>query len=193
MACLEPTTVSPGKLVLHYLAPGIGRMSIGWHFINGVDLTDVVHIRTEADRIANLLKDCLPPLASITDWSITEGNGFPYYNEPFASAYIGTHTVNGNMQEYYSTTVAFVGHAQAPSPGGCAGRLVSRLHTFGALNFAPGTKFFDASADSPYAHFISNALNASTYLPADGYGQQGNIGGIMPVQFNAAVQRRVGT
>lgn len=194
MPCLPPATLSPGSLYLVYRSVGpLSRLTIGWNLIFGTDLADIPNLRTEANRLAGYIYKCVPPIATFVNWGIKVHGGGTYYEEPLITALVGTHAVSTDMQEYYSTTVAFVGHGLAPAPGGCAGRIISRLHTFGALNFAPGTRSFDASGNTPYLDFIVRGLNASTYLPSDYYGQQGDIGLIMPVQFNAAIQRRWGS
>lgn len=194
MPCLPPATVSPGTLYLVYRATGpLSRLTIGWNLIYGTDLTDIPNLRIEANRLANYIYRCVPPIATFVNWGIRVHGGGVYYEEPLTASLTGTHAVASSMQEYYSTTVAFVGHGLAPLPGGCAGRIISRLHTFGALPFPPGSKSYNAASDAVYQSFITNGLNASTYLAADYYGQQGEVGLIMPVQWNAAIQRRYGS
>lgn len=194
MACTVPITSSPGRLLIHYQNTlNSTSHSIGWHFIYGVDLTGISFLQIEADRLATLLKACMNAGFFLDTWSIVLPNGTVYYTAPLTTPGAGTHAVNGNMQEWYSTTVAFIGLGDAPIPGGCKGRITSRLHCGGALNFPPGLRKFDANTDTPLKTFINAGLNASTYLPADFYGQQGNIGILCPVQWNAHTQRREGS
>jgi len=162
----------------------LGDMTIGWHLIAGTDLTNVSLLAAEAQRLANLLGPCVTPIAVFTDFKITLPDGSVYYQAPLATQVTGTHSVANGMQQWFSTTVAFIGVGNQPLPGTCHGRLVSRLHNFGALLYPPGSKFFAAGSDAAYNAFITNGLNASTYLPADFYGQQGEIKKSMPVQWN---------
>lgn len=194
MACTDPGTRSPGRLVLHYQLGTSGqRHTIGWHFIAGVDITNIALLQIEADRLAGLLGPCVPNTIVLTDWSIQRPDGSTYYTAPLAVAVTGTHSVPGNMQQWHSTTVAFVGTGNQAGPGICNGKIIARLHTYGALNFPPGSKTFDCNSDGPYRHFITDGLNASTYLPADFYGGQGDIIMSAPVQWNSATQKRDGS
>jgi hypothetical protein len=194
MACSPPPTGSPGRLVLHYAAQsGQVRHTIGWHFITGVDLTDIVHLQAEADRLAGLLAACCTAAVTFVDWSIQLPNGSTFYAAPLPSAHVGTHATATGMQNWASMTVAFEGTGNPSAPGICTGKSVSRVHCYGAVNFRPFDKFFTAAADAAYAAFITSGLNASTYLPADAYGQQADILLLCPIQWNAHTQRTVGS
>jgi hypothetical protein len=193
MACTEPITTSPGRLILYYIKGGIGeRFSTSFKFISGVVLTDIADIRTEAERIAGLMAVCLPVDTAVTDWAIGIGGTGIFYAEAFGAPFVGSHTIHGQMQAWLSTTVALVGTGNQSAPGICHGNITARMHTFGTINFAPGTRFYNSADDSAYSHLVSG-LNASTYLPADGYGQQGDIRTILAVQWNAATQDRLGS
>lgn len=180
--------------MLVYIHTGSGnRHFIGWNLIAGVDITGTSFLRTEAHRLGDLLVTCMSTVSRITDWEIQDRAGSTFYTEAYGSGGIGTHTINSQMQPWYSTTVAFSGVATPPSPGVCHGHVISRLHTYGALNFTPGMKIYDATTDADYLGFINGGLNASTYLPADKYGQQANILQSMPVQWNAYTQESEGS
>jgi hypothetical protein len=180
--------------VLIYIHTGSGiRHSIGWNLIAGVDITGTSFLRTEAHRLGDLLADCMATVSRITDWEIQDANGSPFYTEAYGAGGVGNHVINSNMQPWYSTTVAMEGVATPPAPGVCHGHVICRLHTYGALDFPPGMQFFDSSIDAAYATFIDAGLNASTYVPADKYGQQANIQALMPVQWNAATQGSEGS
>jgi len=194
MSCIVPITTSPGKLHLHYLSTtSLIPHKIGWNLIAGVDLTNIVTLTAEAQRLADLLGPACCTIVSIQAFSITLPGGGTWYQAPLPTPVNGTHNASGTMQHWKSTTLAFVGDAQPGSPGECAGRSVSRLHTYAAYNFPPGLKYFDAVTDPDLHDFINNGLNASTYLPADKYGQQVNILTACPCQWNAATQDSEGS
>jgi len=194
MSCTVPITTSPGRLVLLYIHTGSGeRHSIGWNLIAGVDIAGTSFLRTEAHRLGDLLVECIPNVARITDWEIQDATGGTFYTEGYGAGGAGTHVINSQMQPWYSTTVAFTGVATPPAPGVCHGHVISRMHIYGALNFTPGMKIYDATLDAAYEAFITSGLNASTYVPADKYGQQANILLTMPVQWNAFTQGSEGS
>lgn len=194
MSCIVPITTSPGRLDLLYQdvsATHIHRL--GWNFIAGVDITNHANVDTEAQRLGALLTDCLPSFARLLQWEIILPGGGVYDTGALSGLGPGTHAQNTQMQNWNSTTVAFVGHAHPLLPGYCAGRTVTRLHTWSCLNFVPGSQFFVATGDAPFLAFITAGLNASTYLPADKYGQQADIQPNMPVQWNAHTQKKEGS
>lgn len=194
MSCTPPITTSPGSLVLRYLRTGTGnRHDIGWRLIAGVDITAISFLRTEAHRLGDLLVDCMSIGSRITDWEVKDATGSVFYTEGYGAGGQGTAATNGQMQPWYSTTVCFTGVATPPAPGVCHGHSISRLHTYGVLDFPPGLKVLDASGAPAYLAFITTGLNASTYLPADRYGQQAVIEQSMPVQWNAYTQGSEGS
>lgn len=194
MSCTVPITNSPGKLHLLYNSTtSLVPHSIGWNFIASVNLTDITSLTAEAQRLADLLGPVLPTICSIVAFKLTLPDGSTWYEAPLPTQVNGTHNSAGTMQHWKSTTLAFVGHAQPNAPGECAGETISRLHVYGAYNFAPGVKFFDATLDADLDDWIQSGLNASLYVPADRYGQQANILTNCPCQWNAATQRREGS
>ena len=195
MACTIPTTSSPGSLVLFYQNTDNTTIhTISWHFIDGVDLNNIAVLQVEADRLAGLLKPCMTSRRALIDWGIRLPGGATFYRAPLTTgAGNGSHAVASGMQNWYSLTIAFEGKGDAPAAGVCAGRIVSRLHLGGAIDFVPGMKYFDASFDAALTAFIATGLNASTYLPADYWGQQGDVGNTLPVQWNAHTQRKEGS
>jgi len=193
-SCTLPLTTSPGRLALRYIhiTQGLSHR-IGWSFIAGVSLTDVSDLRVEAERLADLLADCLTANFRFTGWEIQTPGGHTYYTEAFAAPIIGTLTRPTGATDYRSPTICFSGVGLAPAPGVCHGHSISRVFVGDSYLFAPGQKVMTFNLHPELEAFVVGGLNASTYLPADGYGQQADISGEMPVQFNAAVQRKAGT
>lgn len=192
--CTLPITTSPGKLALRYiqLTTGISH-KISWHFIAGVNLTDVSDLRTEAERLADLMADALTASFRVMGWEIQDPSGSPYYDESFPTPIVGTLSPAAGAADWCSPTICFTGVGQAPAPGTCHGHSISRLFTGDSYLFLPGDKTLNAGAHAPLLAFIQTGLNTSTYLPADVFGQQANILTACPCQFNAAVQRKYGT
>jgi len=192
-SCTLPITTSPGKLVLMYSQITRGHdHRISWHFIAGVNLTDIPDLRTEAERLADMLADALTAAFRVTGWAIATPSGSIFYEEPFPAPIPGTLAPAAGVADWASTTIAFVGTGLAPAPGVCHGRSISRLFTGASYPMTPGTKTYSAGGTATLQTFIVNGLNASTYVPADVYGQQADILTVCPIQWNAAAQRKWG-
>lgn len=192
MPCTPPPTSSPGYLYLAYNQSVIAFHTARWAFIDGVDITDTVNLRIEANRIAAILVDALQAQFAITDWGILQSDGTHYYSEPFITPYIGTHSAAAGSDDYFSRTITFTGRGNASAPGVCTGQSRSVLFVGNTYQFVRGEKRFAVATDVDLNNYLT-ALNASTYLPADKYGQQVTYGASAPVQFNAHTQRAVGT
>lgn len=194
MSCITPGTTSPGRLVLSYHDTITGDVhKIGWHFISGVAIGVIPPIRAEAVRLTGLLQPCLTTQLMIDAWSIILPNNTAFYTEALVAPLTGTHGLASGMQRWRSTTVRIEGTAHAPSPGVCYGRTNCVIFNQGALFFAAGQKAFDANSDGAYKTFINSGLNASTFLPADTFGQQADMALLMPVQWNAHAQKELGS
>jgi len=190
--CTPPTTHSPGQLYIRYNHNVLVEHTASWHFIVGVDLTDTVNLRIEANRIASAMADALTNHFNITDWGILDQAGDYYYEEPFATPYIGLHGAGTGAEDYYSRTITLTGRGNAPTPGVCSGQTRSVLFVGNTYQFTPGQKRFPTTLDVDLNSYRL-ALNASTYLPADAYGQQVDFRVSAPIQFNAHTQRKSGS
>jgi hypothetical protein len=194
MPCTPPITRSPGKLELLYAKTGgLIRHSIGWHFIIGVDLSNIALLEAEAQRLAGYMAECLETDMTVADWRIKLPDGSTYYSAPLPAARVGARTTQANMQNYLSTTLCFRGRGNPPLPGVCTGQVSSRLFVGGGFIFSPGSKVFNALSVGATDDFVQLGLNASTYLPADFYGHQADISLLLPIQWNASAQRRLGS
>lgn len=189
--CTPPTTHSPGFLFVRYTHNLLVTHTARWAFIVGVDITDTVNLRIEANRLAAAMADALTNHFEVTDWGILDQFGDHYYEEPFASAYTGTKGAAAGAEDYYSKTITLTGRGNATSPGVCSGQTRSVLFVGNTYQFAPFEKRFISTSDVDYNGYRL-AINASTYLPADEYGQQVDFRVSAPVQFNAHTQKRNG-
>lgn len=190
--CTPPATLSPGFLYIKYTHQGLVTHTARWAFIDGVDIADTVNLRAEANRIAISMRAAVPPSFSLTDWGILNRDGSLFYEEPFTSPIAGTHGTVAGSDDYFSRTITFTGHGLAPAPGVCAGPSRSVLFVGNGYHFNVGQKRISAAVDTGLLAYWT-ALNTSTYLPADDYGQQFPFRGSGTVQFNAHTQRREGT
>jgi hypothetical protein len=192
MSCIVPGTTSPGKLFIEYTDATTGyKHRIAWRFITGVDLTNVSLLRTEVVRLKNLMIPCVTSNLLFSLWGITLPNGTTYYTEPFSPVVPGTHAQLASFG-FKSMTVRIEGTAHPPSPGVCFGRTNCVVFHQGALSYRAGDKTHDLTLDAAYSAFVTG-INASTYLPADMFGQQADMLFVAPVQFNAHAQKVVGT
>lgn len=192
MPCIPPTTRSPGFLYLSYNQSNNAFHTARWAFILGVDITDTVNLRVEANRIAAIMADALQAQFAVTDWGILQADGSHFYSEPFAAPYVGTKGVAPGADDYYSRTITFTGRGNATLPGVCTGQSRSVLFVGNTYQFVRGEKRFNVGSDVDLMNYL-NALNTSTYLPADVYGQQVTYSASAPVQFNAHTQRTMGS
>lgn len=189
--CIVPTTVSPGFLYLQYTHLGLVTHRARYAFINGVDVTDVPNLHIEAERIAAAMKPALPDSFIITDWGILNHDGSPYYASPLTAPLTGSHATALGAEDFYSRTITFTGHGLPPIATGCVGRTRAVLFVGKGYQFQVGMKRYNVLADAGLHGYLT-ALNVSTYLPADAYGQQVTFGASAPVQFNAHTQRKDG-
>jgi len=194
LACTDPATRSPGSLFITYLDLNSTEVhSISWHFLAPVVISNLTALRAEANRLHPYITAMQTNVFQCVDWGIRTPTGHVFHQEPLLTAAPGTHSVASGMQNWRSTTVAFVGRGTAAGAGGCTGRSISRLYIGGALNFRPGDRNKDAAGDAPFGDFVALGLNASTFLPADFYGQSALISDTMPCQWNASTQKRYGS
>lgn len=194
MACTDPTIRSPGSLGLEYVQVSSGNIHrISWRLNAGIDITNIVDLETEAERLADTMTGALTSDFHITGFFVKLADGSLFVEAPFASAYIGDATGSSSMQEWESTTIAFTGSGIPIAPGACHGNSISRLFTGDTYNFPPGSKRYDATTHAGLLNFITGGINASPYIPADFYGQPVYIGTTCPVQWNAQVQGKHGS
>lgn len=194
MSCIDPGTRSPGRLVLVYVDNAFSiRHSMGWHFIAGAVITDIVNIRIEANRLAVLAGKCVTSDYTFVDWEIRTPDGNLFYTEPLSPIQVGSHGQATGALRWRSQTLDFEGHGQPGVPGGCHGRISFKMFIGGALLYGVGQKTFAISGDAQMDAFRVTGLNASTWVPADYFGQQGDILPTANVQYNAHAQKVLGT
>jgi hypothetical protein len=185
-----PTTVSPARLALHYNILGNIQHSCSVRLVAGVDIQDVASIRTDAAQLADAVRACMANQHAITGWSIVMPDGRLGYTEPFSTVLLGTHGTNGN--ELYSLSHTMLGKAKGVSVGSAAGRTKLVLFCGGVLFPSAGEKYIAETADTAF-HTLATVLNGSLRYWADIWGQKADTTGRVSVQFNAHVQRVIGS
>src|SRR6478609_4204144 len=106
-----PTTLSPGKLKLIYVAGGLTH-EVGSNFGATVDVTDVATIRTEAIALAAAVGPLMPNTCIINSWKITDPSGVTLYEEVFASPVTGSKAGLGDDTQSDSSSMALTGKGQ---------------------------------------------------------------------------------
>ena len=185
----DPGTRSPGKLGLLYGTFGHNHVC-AIHFVTGTDINGVSAIRTEAAAFAAALKQVLSPDTVITGWRIILPGGSTGYEEAFGTPINGTHSASGTGYASYTLTLSGLG--VPTSVGGSKGK--TRVVWFPWNAFPPGSlvKQLAVSGDAGLTA-LKNYLHASTMCFADFYGQHAEPHAWATVQFNARIQRTVGT
>lgn len=191
MRLTAPSTRSPGKLAIMYNNT-LTRHQAVVNFITGVDIEDVATIRTNADALGEIIKACLTNTETLTGFRILASDGSRLYEENFASAKVGTHAVATGVPAYYSATVTIPGNGVPTLLAAGSGRTIFRLFTRNAVAFPIGGKYLATPVDAAFVA-LQNHLKTNLRYFADFYGQHADPSGVFACQFNAAIQRRIGT
>lgn len=191
--CTIPTTYSPGHLFLDYSHTTQAqehRTSVRYQY--GTDLADIPARRLEAEDVAVLLQACQTVAFDITGWGIRDASGGVVYAEPFHSPYTGSHPVASGMADARSSTVTITGKGIPFNPGDCSGPTRMVFHVGSAILFSPGKKYMPNGEDSDFDNLAGFFLGHA-WLWSDYYGQAAGVNSRYPVQYNARVQKKVGT
>ena len=188
MSLPEPTTRSPGKLVLIYQAGGQQHLT-GVRYLTGIALPDDATALTDATDFANVVKACLTAAESITGYRITDPLGATIIEGSFAAAIAGTH--GGGGEQWKSHTVSLTGKGTALVSGERVGQTRMVMYVLDAYSSTAGQKTIAISADTQLAA-LKAYLIASDRIWADYYGQKAIVRGLATVQFNAHAQRKYG-
>lgn len=184
-----PTTLSPGKLELLYVA-GTLPHKVGTNFGSTVDPTDVPTIRTEAIALAAVVKAVLPNTCVINSWRITDPSGVSLYEEAFTTPIIGTFTIPDPAYLSQSSSISLTGKG-APAVGLKAGQI--RYELFPNY-YDPNNWLLPSQPLSTHAGMAALAafLNTSTVTGCDFYGSPGQWRNYYTLQMNAHYQKKWG-
>ena len=185
----DPGTRSPGSLYLRYNV-GIDQHICAVKYINGVDIQALTPARADAVALATKLKDCLPlNNSSIVAWGLKDANGSPAYEEVFTTPYGGAK--NGAGQMYASLTLTIPGLGVPTTVGGAKGK--TRFVWFcGGAYLAPiRSKLYTPIPAEINA--VIELLHSNLRYFADFYGQHAEPKARVTVEYNARIQKSLGT
>jgi hypothetical protein len=189
MGLPEPTTRSPGKLVLIYMSGGNQHLT-GVRYLSGIAMPDDAQALIDATELANLVKVIMPNTNAITGYRITDPMGATILEGSFATAIAGTHA--GGSGPSFSKTLSFTGKGTAIVSGERVGQTRMALYVYDAYTISAGEKSTSVSGD-PLLAGIKTGLLASVRYWADYYGQKAIVRGLATVQYNAHAQRKLGS
>lgn len=192
-SCTIGPNLSPGHMWLDYVHVSQSvphKCSV--RVVFGTDITDIINLRTDANDWADKVADCLTSNFHIVGWGIRDNGNSYTYSEPFGSPYPGTHSAAAGMPDAVSSTVTFNGRGIPASPGLCTGPARLLLHTGNTYLFSPRLKSIPATTD-PFLDALATFLLSHEDLWADYYGQIAGVNGKYTVQYNATVQKKLGT
>lgn len=191
--CTMGSNRSPGHLFLDYIHTTQAlphKCSV--RIIFGVDITDIINLRIDANDWALKVAGCMTTALRIDGWGVRASDGSFTYAEPFATSYLGLHGVTSGMQDARSSTLTFTGRGFPAIPGNCTGPARLVIHTGAAYLFTPGLKSIANGVDTGLDALAAFLLTHED-IWADYYGQPAGVNGKYPVQYNATVQKRFGT
>lgn len=191
MSLIEPSTLSPGYIVLKY--GNVGRIHrTGLRLAHGVDLEDVSTLATVCQNWSTALKAVIPSSLAVLGWELHDPDHIRLYENDWSSPYVGTHTtvLEGNAA-YLSRTVAFTGRGVGASVFNQTGQWSGRIFVHNAYYWQGGQRFVSKDVDSAMADlwaFYDECLVG----PADFYGQHVEVRKNLPVQHNSFAQNHWG-
>jgi len=190
MPVLAPITRSPGEIRLVYLvAAVIHRTSL--NVTAGTTLNYAV-LGPDIDQFADKVAALLPSSgARVMGWEIANADGVLLSQGSYGSGIVGTHGTDPGMPALKSTTLAFPGRGRPPVGSDGSGRTIFRVFTSNSYAIPPGSKIL-TTLDTALLD-ITAWISGNSQMYADFYGQSAEWSGTVPVQINAASQRRNGT
>jgi hypothetical protein len=190
MSLPEPTTRSPGKLVLVYsTSTGIQHLS-GVRYLHDLTLPTDAEALADATALANVYKACIAPSMTITGYRVTDPLGATIIEGSFSPVIAGTGPTGGTL--YLSQTITITGKGTAIVSGERVGQTRMVIYAASVVGITPGEKTLNI-ADYAWLLALKNHLVASTRYWADYYGQKAIARGLATIQFNAHTQRKYGS
>jgi hypothetical protein len=187
---LAPPTVSPGKLAITYHA-GIATHQASVNYIQGVDISNLAAIQTDADQLSDRMALVTPPTVGFDGWKLLSPDGQTLASGVLTAPGPGSHGTDPGMRAYQSPTIKILGTGIPASVLTGNGRTSLLLFVMNAYALNPLMKRL-SPIDTPLTTLV-DFLNASTRFWADFYGQKAAYTGRVHVQFNAHEQKRTGS
>jgi hypothetical protein len=189
MGLPAPTTLSPGRLELLYVAGAVPH-KVGSNFGETVDPSDVATIRTEAVAFAPIVAGVLPNTCVINTWRITDPSGVTLYEENFTTPITGTLTLATDAVQSESASLSATGKG-APAVGLKQGQTRFELFPNYLRTVIWELPQIPASTLIGWTALIAH-LNTSTVIGCDFYGSPGTWRNYVTSQVNAHYQKKYG-
>lgn len=170
MPLIEPSSRSPGYLVLKYTA--LGRLHrASFRLVEGVDLDNIDMLRTQAEEWGYAFSQFAASTHEATGWELHSPERIRLYQEAFATAYTGVHSeALGVNERWQSSTLTFTGRGVGDSVTTKVGNALTRFFVGATYQFIKGQKFLDKDSDAGLTAMY-DFLDGCIIGPADFYGQ----------------------
>jgi len=155
-------------------------------------LTDQEDIAAELELLAPLIAECMLTNTAITGFKIFNNEHVLLTEGLFSVDYPGQVGFNSDHPQFESTTLTFTGKGDALNISTPGGNAMLRFVCSGAFGHLVGLKQFSIF-DTAQTQDLANALNSTNYVWADYYGSRATVRPLVSVQFNAALQKRLGS
>lgn len=186
----QPSTVSPGRLVLLYTV-GVLQHEIGTNLVAGTDLTGVSAFRTAAQAFRDIIKDQLTSISYVQGWKVTDLAGTTLYEEDFPEIATGVRVPLNEEVASQATTLTLTGKGRPPI-GQAQGqtKVVFFPGTFDTLNWRDNRAATDAGAID--MGNLREWLVNEDLVGADHYGVKATWHDYMVIQVNSHYQKKYG-
>lgn len=193
MPCTIGSARSLGFAFLDYTVglPGLAHRT-HVHLAGGVSPLDLAILTLPIDNWGDLVAAILPSNAAVTGWGTQDADGAVVHIATFSPVKIGTHTTASGAVDAASRSLTLTGRGAPSSLGICTGEARTRIYVGVAFNWASRQRFLAAGSDAA-VDALAAFLDANLLFWADFYGQPAGVRSRYPVQYNAYIQRRVGT
>jgi hypothetical protein len=196
MGTIRPPTRTPGSLKLTYTKNSVTH-KCSVNFLANIDINDIPARRINANELAALVQAVSTNSTIITDWSLYTRPGqigppTLIYTEPFSPTIVGTLPGAAGSRDWLSLSLTATGNGTPGAPGYTIGQCKLIMFVGNSIFPLPGTKALTSNAFIQLAALVAGLEN-STQFWADFYGQKAHTHNLLPVQFNAHVQRVKGT
>lgn len=191
MPLTVPTTVSPGKLRVHYLGAGGMKHTASVRYVDGSFPADIVAAQGQANDFADALAAVIiGDDFSAYAWSLLNNEGVQVARGQFTPPIAGVAGPGDGIPGSVSPTLTFLGSGIAPDFDTAFGRISMRLYVGASYAIPPAVDRILIDGVTGLETMLA-FLTSGPYW-ADVWGQGGVVEPYVAVQYNAGVQRKRG-